>query len=50
MTLHAESLVDDDFDANWIFAYELLPADKLNAEWQVLKKAGITFFQTQRLE
>lgn len=33
----------DDFNQNWLFAYEVLPQTFLKEDWKRLKKAGITF-------
>lgn len=44
---HAEAYEKDatEFDRNWLFAYEVLGADKLEKEWKAYKKAGVSFIR-----
>ena len=35
-----------DFDENWLFVYETLPANDLCGEWKQMKQAGISFIKT----
>ncbi|MCR6514391.1 RNA-directed DNA polymerase [Clostridium sp. LY3-2] len=34
---------DDDFNRNWLFVYEVLPASSLKGEWKSMKKNKISF-------
>ena len=42
---HAKLLVknDDDFERNWLFAYEVLSQSDLKYDWKPMKKAGVSF-------
>lgn len=44
---HAKSFLKDrnDFDRNWLFAYEALNQDQLKNEWKAYKEAGVTFIK-----
>ncbi|MBQ3350330.1 MAG: RNA-directed DNA polymerase [Thermoguttaceae bacterium] len=44
---HADLLANKrfEFDRNWIFIYEALPADKLPDEWKPMKEAKISFIK-----
>lgn len=48
MIKHAKSLKnDDDFDRNWLFAYEALPMSYLKGDWEKMKRAGVSFVNFQ---
>lgn len=42
--LHAQEMTkQNDVDRNWLFVYEVLPKNDLNAEWKKLKAAKVSF-------
>lgn len=43
MALSIKSVSKDDFDRNWIFAYEVLNADNLDGDWKIIKSANVSF-------
>lgn len=49
LEIYAETLNNmpgpEDFDQNWLFAYEALPASKLQGDWKTLKLNGVSFFK-----
>lgn len=48
LNTHAEVLssCSEDFGANWLFVYEVLPESKLTNEWNAMKRAGISFIKS----
>ncbi|GHT18654.1 hypothetical protein FACS1894189_6820 [Planctomycetales bacterium] len=40
---YAKTLKNDEFDQNWLFAYEVLTEGLLKDEWKPMKKAGVSF-------
>ena len=46
LVAEAKRLRDTDMDRYWLFCYEVLSYSNLKDEWQVLKRAGVTFVKT----
>lgn len=44
---YADKLKNDDFDQNWLFAYEVLPHSNLAGEWKKLKASGVSFLKKE---
>lgn len=44
---HAKDLSVNDFEQNWIFVYEAMPAEQLKDEWKPMKKAEISFIKDE---
>lgn len=46
---HANDLknIDEDFERNWLFVYEILEGKDLTGEWAKLKKQKISFLRTK---
>lgn len=44
---HAKAFPDDEFDQNWVFIYEALPAEQLKDDWKPMKRAGISFVKPE---
>ena len=40
---------DEDFEQNWLFVYETLPAGRLRDEWKQMKRSGISFVDKKQL-
>lgn len=52
---HAKTLVGEgggeEFDRNWLFLYEALPANELpSGEWREIKKANVSFVNRERIK
>lgn len=49
---HAKNLCanEDDFNRNWLFAYEALPKSDLKGEWKPMKEAKVSFVKPIFLE
>lgn len=46
LVAEAKRLKDADMDRYWLFCYEALSYSNLKDEWQVLKRAGVSFVKT----
>jgi len=40
---YAKALKITDFDAYWLFTYEVLPQSELSGVWKLMKKSGVSF-------
>lgn len=47
--LHAKELkkIDEDFERNWLFVFEVLSQSELPRDWKQLKKQNISFLREE---